>query len=118
MQDQVFLLTMLLLACCGLAFGRYQYKRSTGIRHKGLFLLEVAFSLVILYVLGVWMFDFPIINAREILLVFMAIIVAILGIVSVDDWFEDIKKMHTEAQKKEAKKMRAQYESRYKPRAS
>ncbi len=114
MQDQSFLLTMFVLAIFGLIFGRYQYNRSRGICRKGMFLLELAFSIVGIYVLGVWILNFPIINAREILLAFMAITVAILGIISVDGWISSIKIKNKDAQRQEAKKMRADYELRYK----
>lgn len=112
MNDHAFVVCLLLLSIIGLIFSRYLWSHSDGVRHRAMFLLEVSFILVILYAIGVMLLDFPIIRAREILLVFMGLVVLVLGVIAVDDWIDRIDKARMEAEAQEIIKMRHEHNER------
>lgn len=112
MNDHVFIVCLLLLSVIGLMFSRYHWKHSQGTMHWAMLLLELSFVLVILYTLGVIFLGFPVINAREILLTFMGLVVMVLGITAADDWMDRIDAARKEAEAQEIIKMRQDYERR------
>lgn len=112
MNDHLFIVCLFLLAGLGLMFSRYHYMNSVGAMHWAMMILEVAFVLVIVYTVGVIFWNFPVVNAREILLLFMGLVVFVLGLMAVDDWMTRVDKARMDAERKEKLKIRAGHDER------